>query len=48
MAFLYNLDEDNHLTDMDEEHTEINLTNRVSPRIIIYLLTYFSIHWKRC
>ena len=29
MAFLYYLDEDNHLTDMDEKHTEINLTNAV-------------------
>ena len=42
MAFLYYLDEDNHLTDMDKKHTEINLTNSISPRIIIYLPTYLS------
>lgn len=40
MAFLYYLDEDSHLTDMYEKHTEINLTNSISPRIIIYLPTY--------
>ena len=40
MAFLYFLDEDNHLTDMYEKHTEINWTNSVSPRTIIYSPTY--------